>query len=130
MSAIKPKVSQPFYKIWGPAQKPVKVSSLSTRSMSLQPFMGGAEINEVNPGLDRNPTDDTSNLEGKFNSGVNRTDLPSQWGYPNVKRKIGGTQMLLADEIRSWRRVRGNALYQDADHLNNNASNNDEIEGE
>lgn len=89
-----------------------KYSSNKTRFVSLQGFMGGAEIEEEQPQPLRMPHDDNENLEAKFNSGVNRTDMPKMWGHPDVIRKLGNREMRLSNELRAWRRVGGEPLYR------------------
>lgn len=89
-------------------------SSTKTRFASLQGFMGGAEINENNSPLEKMPHDENENLEAKFNSGANRTDVPRMWGHPDVIRKLGNKHLSLANEIRAWRRNGGEPLYRKA----------------
>ena len=92
--------------------RPPKYSSTPTRNTSLQFFMGGAEINEHhehNP----DPTNQPENLEAKFNSGVNRTDVPRMWGHPSVDRYFGTSRKLsLAQDVKNWRRQKGEPLYE------------------
>lgn len=102
-----------FFRLIGrnPA-KPVKYSSVDTRYTSLQHFMGGAEGNEINRPPMKLPIDNNEDLEIKFNSGVNRTDIPRMWGYPNVGRRLAKTKLELANDIKSWRREKGEVLYK------------------
>lgn len=96
----------------GKRVRPVKYISDRTRYFTADIYLGGANINEDMPGVQPLPIDDKENLEVKFASGVNRTDVPRMWGYPSVDRHIGGRQQLLANEIRDWRRVGGEPLWK------------------
>lgn len=89
-------------------------SSTATRFASLQGFTGGAEIDEQQPMPQKMPHDESENLEAKFNSGVNRTDVPRMWGHPDVIRKLAGTTLDLGTEISAWRRNGGQPLYKKA----------------
>lgn len=89
-------------------------TSTKTRFASLQGFLGGAEINENQSPIEKMPHDENENLEAKFNSGANRTDIPRMWGHPDVIRKLGNKSLSLANEIRSWRRNGGEPLYRKA----------------
>lgn len=90
--------------------KPVRYNSVPTRFVSLDPFMGGAQGKDMVSGFNPMPFEVSNNLEQKFNSGVNRTDMPSAWGYPNVTRKLARDKFLLANDIQAWRRNKGEPL--------------------
>lgn len=75
-------------KIFGKTMKRVRYSSDPTRYASLQGFLGGAELNEVNRGPKKLPVDECRNLERVFNSGVNRTDIPSRYGPARVIHRL------------------------------------------
>lgn len=96
-------------KTLGVSETPVTYDSVPTRGMGLHAFMGGAEFNEVWKGIQQLPIDDTSNLELKFRSGANRTDLPSCYGPPDITRTVGSKIFDLSSEIASWMRNRGEA---------------------
>lgn len=100
-----------MFRLFESKTKKLEYSSTPTRNSTLQRFMGGAELNEdwQKPAL--LPIDSVENLEQKFNSGVNRTDVPRMWGHPDVRRTLAGKQLPLAEEIRSWRRNGGEPLY-------------------
>lgn len=94
----------------GKRTKPVKYSSARTRSSSLNHFLGGAEINETHAGLEMHPGEIAENLEFKFNSGVNRTDNPKQYGPANIPtRKIGPKRFALENDVSAWVRKKGEA---------------------
>lgn len=88
----------------------VKYPSVPTRSVSLQGFLGGAEINEVNAAINPMPHDENEDLQARFNSGCNRNDLPSCFGAAIVERNLGPIALSLSDEIKSWVRKRGEIL--------------------
>lgn len=95
------------FKLFGKTKGGVKYTSKNTRGSSLQGFMGGAEFTEKNNGLEKLPIDNPENLEAKFNSGVNRTDMPSSWSYPSVDYKLADRRLGLAEAIQGWRRNKG-----------------------
>lgn len=99
-------------KIFEKRDKKISYDSTKTRTFSGQAFMGGAEFNEVNTPPAKLPIDSNENLESKFNSGVCRTDIPRMWGHPSVDRIIGNRRMMLANDIRDWRRQGGEILYK------------------
>lgn len=104
------------FRICGLSKSPKagEYTSASTRFASLQGFMGGAEITERQDKPMKMPHDESENLEAKFNSGSNRTDIPRMWGHPDVIRKLAGKSLSLANEIRAWRRNGGEPLYRKA----------------
>lgn len=97
-------------RLFGKRTKPIQYTSNRTRFMSLQSTMGGAELNDTRPTMLPQPYETAENLEQRFNSGANRTDMPRMWGYPNVVRHIGPIETSLSNEIRSWRRQKGEPL--------------------
>lgn len=106
-------VMMPNYKINGVANQPVKYDSVPTRYTSLDHFMGDARINETYPPPQKLPCEVPENLEQRFVSGANRTDMPRMWGYPNVKKQASNNlKFLLSDDIASWRREHGLPLYK------------------
>ncbi len=94
-------------KIFGKSSTPLKYSSAETRSTSLQPFMGDAAGDEKQEGPCFFPYDNRENLELKFKSGANRTDLPSAYGPVSIGRRIADKKTSLASEMFSWIRNRG-----------------------
>lgn len=97
-------------RIIGRRTKPIKYSSASTRSTSFQGFMGGAEFNEVHTRPKLQPGEIAEDLEYKFNSGVNRTDNPKQYGPANIPtRKIGPARFPLENDVAAWLRKKGEA---------------------
>lgn len=99
-------------KIFGIRTKPVQYSSTPTRFFSAQDYMGGAEGQETYDMIQPLPIDSTEDLEAKFKSGVNRTDIPRMWGHPSVDRKLAEKKMLLANDMAGWRRQNGEVLYK------------------
>lgn len=99
-------------KLFGKRDKPVKYISDRTRFFSADVYLGGAQFNEVNDTPMPLPIDEVRNLEHKFNSGVNRTDVPRMWGHPSVDRHLAGRQLELANEVRDWRRNKGEPLWK------------------
>lgn len=92
--------------------KSVKYNNDSTNKASLQSFMGGAEfVSEYKTPMPL-PGEQREHLEEKFHSGCNRTDMPRMWGHPSVDRHLGKRKMLLANDIRDWRRNGGEPLYK------------------
>ena len=91
-------------------RKPIKYSSVKTRFATLQPFMGGAEGNETHDDIITVPGEQKENLEARFNSGVNRTDVPRMWGYPTVARRLANKRLDTSKEVKSWRRQKGEPL--------------------
>lgn len=94
-------------RIFGPSKEPLKYSSAETRSTSLHSFMGIAAGDEVQKGHCPTPYDNRENLELKFRSGVNRSDIPSAFGPTNWDRRIADKKPSLASEIFSFVRYRG-----------------------
>lgn len=101
------------FKLLGRSKKPVQYSSASTRGTSLQAFMGGAEINETHSAPFVLPIDNPGHRELFFNSGVNRTDLPSAYGPPNVHKTLANKKFDLGKELFSWIRYRGEPRSED-----------------
>lgn len=94
----------------GVRAKPIKYSSAKTRATSLQFSMGGAEFNEVHERPKLHPGEIAENLEYKFNSGVNRTDNPKQYGPANIPtRRIGKKKFALENDVAAWVRKKGEA---------------------
>lgn len=120
MSVLKKSVSNlskgNSFRICGLSKSPKagEYTSTSTRFASLQGFTGGAEITEVQEMPAQMPHDESEDLEAKFNSGVNRSDIPRMWGHSDVIRKLGNKSLSLANEIRAWRRNGGEPLYKKA----------------
>lgn len=97
-------------RLFGKRTKPVKYSSARTRVSSLQGFLGGADFNEVHTRPKLNPGEIPENLEHKFNSGVNRTDNPVQYGPANIPtRRIGKKKFALENDVAAWVRKKGEA---------------------
>lgn len=84
---------------------PLQYSSAPTRHFSADSYLGGAQGDEVNqaPGQMYGEV----NIKNRFNSGVNKTDLPSCYGPPAVKRSLAGKVFLLQNDITGWMRSRG-----------------------
>lgn len=91
-------------------RKPIKYSSARSRFANLDAFQAGAQLNDEWPVVEKLPIDGREDLEAKFKSGVNRTDIPRMWGHPSVDRKLGNKTMSLANEIQTWRRKKGEPL--------------------
>lgn len=99
--------------IFGTAKTPAKYISRSTRYASLDGFTGGAQGEQGYPGgISLSPCHGAEDLEDKFQSGANRTDLPSAYGPASVDRKLGKKRMSLADEILAWSRRGGEILFR------------------
>ena len=97
-------------RLFGIRTKPVKYSSAKTRINSLQGFLGGADFNEVHSRPQLHPGEVAENLEFKFNSGVNRTDNPMQYGPANIPtRRIGKKKFALEIDVAAWVRKKGEA---------------------
>jgi len=94
-------------RIWTPSKTPLKYSSASTRSTTMQGFLGGAEIEEIQTGALKLPIDTPENLEVKHHSGVNRTDCPSCYGPAKVVRKLCNFTLDNGDAVKSWVRRNG-----------------------
>jgi len=94
----------------GQYRKPIKYPSDRTRFFSLDFLLGGAEFNEVNNPSKPLPIDSKEDLEAKFKSGVNRTDIPRMWGHPSVDRHLAGKKFSLANDIIGFRRNKGEPL--------------------
>ena len=97
-------------KLLGKSKHPVKYPSLPTRFATMHGYMGGAEINETQDGLIIIPGEEHENLEHRFNSGVNRIDMPKMWGYPNPTRKLANKTFSLSADVAGWRRDKGEPL--------------------
>ena len=104
-----PNKDVPRMRLFQIRNKPAKYSSVRTRFMNLDAFQAGAELNGSFE-VEKLPIDGREDLEAKFNSGVNRTDVPRMWGHPSVDRKLGDKTMSLANEIKGWRRSKGEPL--------------------
>lgn len=100
------------FRIFGPSAKPVQYASNATRFISMDVLLGGAEFQEHHDLPVTLPIDSHENLEARFNSGVNRTDIPRMWGYPAVDRKLGEKRFSLADELDGWRRINGMPVHK------------------
>ncbi len=94
-------------KMFGKSKTPLKYSSATTRSTSLQGFLGDAAGEEKQEVPCEVPYDIRENLELKFRSGANRTDIPSAYGPVNIGRTIADKRPSLASEMYSWLRNRG-----------------------
>lgn len=97
-------------KLFGKSNQPIKYSSVPTRFATLHAYMGGAEINEQQDTLVVVPGEQAENLEQRFNSGVNRTDMPKMWGYPNPTRKLANKTFSLNADVQGWRRNNGEPI--------------------
>jgi hypothetical protein len=97
------------FKLWGRSAKPLKYSSAPTRATSMQAFMGGAEGKEDFPVPEKLAIDDTACVDWElfYNSGVNRTDIPSAYGPPNVDKRLGNKRLPLANDLFTWKRNKG-----------------------
>lgn len=96
-----------FAKLYGKSPSPLKYSSADTRISSLQDFMGGAELPEDYDGMQALPIDAPEDLEAKFKSGVNRSDCPRMWGFPNPVKPLGVKRFQLRDAVAGWVRHNG-----------------------
>lgn len=102
-------------RIFGQARSRVQYNSATTRGTSLDRFVGEAQGDQGYGmgGLKLCAIRDCpENLEKKFNSGANRTDIPSAFGPPSVDKKLGPVRFSLADEVFSWMRNKGESLFR------------------